>query len=91
MQVIPHAFEEIVGKIDEKSFILYQANHSPLSPPESVCDDSDSEVEFEEEERDPPFNHKTDPRVREYHTRLHKRYNGMLTYLHKRVSSSYWK
>ncbi|KAK9760139.1 hypothetical protein K7432_016143 [Basidiobolus ranarum] len=91
LQVISGSFSDIVGQLDEKSFTLCPQNPSPLSPPESLYSDSDSEVEFEDEERDPPFDHKTDPRVHEYHHKLHNRYNGMLTYLRKRVNSSYWK
>ncbi|ORX89030.1 hypothetical protein K493DRAFT_319035 [Basidiobolus meristosporus CBS 931.73] len=94
IEIVTESFGEVVRHLDEKSFLLSNVNHvnhDPLSPPESVCSDSDWEVEFEDEEREPPFDHKTDARVREYHRRLHQRYNGMLTYLRKRVDASYWK
>ncbi|ORY05509.1 hypothetical protein K493DRAFT_344958 [Basidiobolus meristosporus CBS 931.73] len=89
-QEIPSSFEAIIERLNQKSFNLNRIPTIPLSPPESVCDDSDFELEFEDEERDPPFDHKTDPRVRDYHNRLYKRYNGMMCYFRKQ-SATYWK
>ncbi|KAK9720403.1 hypothetical protein K7432_004173 [Basidiobolus ranarum] len=89
-QEVPSSFEAIIERLSQKTFQLSRIQSIPLSPPESVCDDSDFELEFEDEEREPPFDHKTDARVRDYHIKLHKRYSGMMCYFRKQ-SATYWK
>ncbi|ORX75421.1 hypothetical protein K493DRAFT_364122 [Basidiobolus meristosporus CBS 931.73] len=88
LQEIPHSFEATIGQLTGKSFHLSPTQMSP-SPPESICEESDLELEIDRA-LSTGFNHKKDKRVHDYHHRLHKRYNGMMGYLQKQTTT-YWK
>ncbi|KAK9729077.1 hypothetical protein K7432_000590 [Basidiobolus ranarum] len=86
-QEVPNSFESNVEQLNDKSFQLLSTQKAPPSPPESVYDETDMELE---EVSQTFFDHKTDKRVYEYHSKLRNRYNGMMNYLHKQTTT-YWK